>query len=317
MRSCFKTFFFAALLGTMCLVAQFRTGWAMNQNPNLNFGSTNIFDGILPPPGLNMLNYLAVYSADSVRDGKGKKLPGRNEVRALVYTPQLVYIFNKTIGKDLRFGITALMPIISFDLDSDLGLQANNAVQGDLDIAPIIGSHVQLGKGYVLHWFFEADTYMPTGDYDKYKALNPSANYFTFEPFLSMTLLTPSGFELSTRQFYTYNFKNTDYFNAATNKTGTLQAGQLYHFNYSLTKNIPVLDPGLRIGVVGYYGKQLTEDEFDDQDIKNSKEQVFAIGPGLVWIHKGLFLGLKVFYEDHVEARAQGVKTFVQIRFKF
>jgi hypothetical protein len=306
-------------LGVLCLLLSVffvSKASALNQNPNLNIGSTNILDAVLPPPGLHMLNYIAYYTADEIMDGNGDPLPGDNDLDVMVYTPQLVYTPKVDLPKNLRIGLSTMLPFQNINLDSSIGLEENHGVVGDLIVGPFIGSAIPLGNDYTLHWFFELDTYLPVGDYDQDKDLNPSANYFSLEPFLSMTLQMPHGLAFSTRQHFTYNFKNDEYVNNA-GVEGELQAGPMYHFNYSLSKTLPFIAPNFRIAVVGYYLQQLSNDEFEGNDMPNSEERVFAIGPGLSWIHKGMFLGLKTHFESGAENRPEGTKTFLQIRFTF
>ncbi|MFO7800895.1 MAG: transporter [Desulfovermiculus sp.] len=289
--------------------------WAYNQNPNLDIGCTNIMGAVMAPPGLHMLNYMAYYSSDDLKDGKGNNLPGDNELDVMVYTPQLIYSPNLDLPKDVRIGLSAMLPLQNINMDSSIGLQENHNILGDLAIGPFIGSAIPLGDAYNLHWFFELDTYLPIGNYDSDKDLNPSANYITLNPFLSLTLQMPNDFAVSTRQFFSYNFENNDYMHQGVR--GDLQAGPLYHFNYSISKALPAIDPQFRVALVGYYLEQLSNDEFEGRDIPHSKEQVFAIGPGISWVHKGMFLGLKSHFETDAENRPQGIKTFLQIRFTF
>jgi len=294
-----------------------QTAFSFNQSPNLNLGSTNILDGVIPPPGLYSLNYMTYYSADEFMDGDGDPSPGNNEVDTLVYVPQLIYSPDISAPHNLRFGLSALLSFQKINADSSRELEENQNMLGDLIIGPFVGSAVPLGNDFMVHWFLQLDTYVPIGSYEKTKQLNPSANYFSIEPFLSLTLQMPKGFAVSTRQHFTYNFKNDDYLNEKKETTGELQAGPLYHFNFSASKNLPFIHPKLRVGAVGYYLHQLSEDEFEGQRIADSEERVFAIGPGISWIHKDIFLGLKVLFENGAQNRAEGTKSVFQVRFRF
>jgi hypothetical protein len=91
-----------------------------------------------------------------------------------------------------------------------------------------------------------------------------------------------------------------------------------YHFNYSLMKTVDFISPSLRVGLVGYYEKQLTEDELDDHDMSDSKEQVFAIGPAIHYITKGgVVLSLKSYFESGVENRGEGTAIVGRLIFPF
>jgi hypothetical protein len=221
-------------LACCALYACASQAWAYNQNPNLDIGSTNIMGAVIAPPGLHLLNYMAYYTADDLKDSEGNNLPGDNELDVMVYTPQLIYSPDLDLPRDLRVGLSAMLPLQDIHMDSSIGLQENRNILGDLAIGPFIGSAIPLREGFTLHWFFELDTYLPIGDYDSDKALNPSANYITLTPFLSLTLQMPNDFALSTRQFFSYNFENNDFMHQGVK--GDLQAGPLYHFNYSISK---------------------------------------------------------------------------------
>ncbi len=274
---------------------------AYNQNPGINWGHTNILDGVIPPPGVWLSSYVVGYSSDEFKNGNGDDLPGQHELDALVYAPQFYYFHDKKLWDSYTVGFQFFPTIIqNYNLDSDF-LNANNSMLGDFIFGPLIGRTEKVGQDWLFHWVFEFDTYFPTGEYDEDDDINPSANYWTFEPWFNFTLQMPYGFSLSTRQHFAYNTENND-----TN----IQAGPLYHFNYSFMKTIDFIDPNLRLGVVGYYGKQLEDDELDGHDISNSKEQIFAIGPGIHWVTPtGIIVSLKAYFESEVENRPEGDKV--------
>jgi hypothetical protein len=87
---------------------------AYNQSPNLNWGYTNILEGILPPPGLYLSSYVVGYHADTFRDG-----PPDSEIYALVYSPQLIWLSQNALPKGFRYGFQAQLPIQSYNLDSE------------------------------------------------------------------------------------------------------------------------------------------------------------------------------------------------------
>ena len=294
---------------------------AYHQNPNLNWGNTNIIDAMMPPPGFYLSNYIVWYHSDEFKDDNGDNLPMDNELNVLVYCPQLIWISKAKLPANLRFGVQALLPIQNYDINSDLGLTAANNTIGDLCVGPFIGSAIPLAKDFVFHWFFEFDTYFPIGEYDKEYTLNPSANFWTFEPFLSITLQMPYGFTFSTRQHLTFNTTNDD-FMTPDGRTHDLEPGMLYHFNYSLMKTLDFISPMLRFGVVGYYGKQIDEDQIDDKDWDSvfgtsSEEEVFAIGPALHYIHKGMVFSLKTYFESSTENRPEGERVVLRIILPF
>ena len=316
------------ILIVMALILSANVVQAYNQNPNLNWGNTTLMDAALPPPGLYMSNYMVYYHSDDFKDGNGDKLPGKNEVDVLVYTPQLIYVSPTKIG-NLTWGWQAMLPLINYSVDSNwgpdfggAGLEEETGVIGDLIVAPWIGGVVPFSANSRLHWFFDFDVYIPIGDYDSKKNLNPSANYWTLEPFLALTLQLPHGFSITTRQHFAYNFKNDDYrmnsLGGVGGEKGELKAGMLWHFNYDVMKTVDFITPNLMVGVAGYYGKQLTDDEFDGHDISASKEQIFAIGPAIWYLNsKGTVFSLRAYFESAAENRPEGEKVVARIIIPF
>ena len=321
----------ASLLGLVgILFVLFGASSAMgyNQSPNLNWGATNILDAIIPPPGLYLSSYVVGYSSDEFKDGDGDTFSGDNELNAIVYDPQLVWVSKNTLPGNFKYGFQVQLPFQGYDLESEIptpggsvSLETGDSVIGDLNFGPFIGRTEKLCEDWLLHWFFEFDVFAPIGEYDKHAQINPSSNYWTLEPFLSMTLQMPKGFSLSTRQLFTYNFTNDEYipFGVPGATETDLQAGAMWHCNFSFMKTLDFIDPNLRLGAVGYYGKQLEEDDVDDYPFleEDSEEQIFGIGPGLHWMHKGVIWSLKAYFESNAENRTEGSRVVLRIINRF
>ncbi|HID29667.1 MAG TPA: hypothetical protein EYP19_06625 [Desulfobacterales bacterium] len=290
---------------------------AFYQNPNLNLGATGSLEGILPPPGFYLSLYNAYYAADDVRDFDGDKMSGNNRLDAVVVIPQVYYISSRKVF-GLTPGIQALCAIQGLDVDSEQGLDSGRSGSGDLNIGPFVGSNFKLTENSTLFWNFEIDVFFPTGRYDEDNLINPGANFYTIEPWFNFTWLLPHGFEISSRQHYTYNTTNRDSWPTG----GDRRTGRAYHMNYAVTKTL--FSENFRLGVQGYYLKQLTKDRVEHDGAvpvilrsDNSKEQVFAIGPTLVLVHKGTYFSLGTMFESNVENRPKGIKTLFRCVYKF
>lgn len=92
-----------------------------------------------------------------------------------------------------------------------------------------------------------------------------------------------------------------------------LQAGTMWHCNFSLMKTLDFIDPDLRLGAVGYYGKQLEKDDIDGYPEAEAKEEVFGIGPGIHWRNQGVIWSLKTYFESSAENRPKGTRVVLRI----
>lgn len=313
-----KSFYVSVLCVFFFISLFLGKGLAYNQPPGTNWGATNILDGIIPPPGIHLSSYIVGYNSDDFAD-----VPGDNELNAIVYNPQLVWVSSNTLPGKFKYGIQAQLPFQAYDLDSEIqtpggtvSLSTGNSIFGDLNFGPFIGRTEKLSDEWFLHWFFEFDTFVPTGEYDKDAQINPSSNYWSVEPFVSMTLQMPQGLSFSTRQMFTYNFTNDEYipFGVPGAEETDLQAGSMWHCNFSLMKTLDFIHPNLRFGAVGYYGKQLEDDDIDDYPDNDTKEEIFGIGPALHWMSsKGFILSLKTYFESQAENRPEGTRVVLRL----
>jgi hypothetical protein len=92
------------------------------------------------------------------------------------------------------------------------------------------------------------------------------------------------------------------------------QAGQAIHFNATAAYNIY---KGLWIGPNAYYLKQITNGKLDGVELRNSPEQVGAIGPGIVWNHRRWFFYANGYQEFSAQNRATGHKLVLRIEKTF
>ncbi|MCL5097925.1 MAG: transporter, partial [Candidatus Omnitrophica bacterium] len=63
----------------------------------------------------------------------------------------------------------------------------------------------------------------------------------------------------------------------------------------------------LRVGINGYYLKQITDTQIDNRDATDRLEQVLGIGPGAVYhFSQNDHLFLNVYFETFTENRPEG-----------
>ncbi|MGE5239904.1 MAG: transporter, partial [Chloroflexota bacterium] len=114
-----------------------------------------------------------------------------------------------------------------------------------------------------------------------------------------------SGVEVSGKFMYDFNTENndTDY-----------QSGQEFHFDYTVGYHIK----NWSLGVGGYYYKQTTNDELNDEKFLDGfKGQVFAIGPEVKYDYKNMSFTLKYQKEMAVENKPEGDKFWFKFMYVF
>jgi hypothetical protein len=277
----------------------------------MNYGNTSGIDAIAPPPGIYLSSYIVDYSANDLLDDDGHKVtfPGGDDpdLDVVAYAPQFIYVGEKIWG-DWTSGFQIIPTILSStNVDSDV-LSSDSSTIGDMIFGPFIGHKEQLSENTLFHWLFEFDVFFPTGEYSEHEDLNPSANFWTFEPWMGLALQLPYGITLGTRQHFTYNTENND---------TDIRGGCMYHFNYSMWKSLDFINSKygkFDLGVVGYYFKQLEDDELDDDDIDDSEFQTFSYGPAINWVtptHQ--IVRLKWYHETEVENGFEGDRILLRI----
>ena len=283
-------------------------GYAFNQPLYTNLGATTVFDGMVPPPGLYLSNYCLFYQADDFKDSNGKSLPGDNEMTIMAFIPQLIWVSPfRLLGGNL--GLEMAPTVFDIDLDSSIGLDAESGL-GDFWIGAFVSYHLQLSKRVTMDCFYNLDVYIPVGEYNSNKDVNPGANLFTIEPFFCFTFNFPHEFAFSSRIHYAFHTTNDDFGPAGDD----MRPGDLFHLNYSFSKGIA---EDVRLGVVGYYARQTTDDKLNHRHVKDSREQVLGIGPSIWFRHHGNSLEFKTMYETNVENRPKGINSYVRIIISF
>ena len=137
------------------------------------------------------------------------------------------------------------LPLVKMDVHDSPGGSGSKEGLGDIIIDPFILSW----HGRNWHAATGIDIYCPTGSYDRDRVANIGRNYWTFEPIVSGTYVTDSGFEVSAKFMYDFNTENTE---------TDYHSGQEFHVDYTVGQRIGLLN----VGVGGYYYQQTTDDEF-------------------------------------------------------
>ncbi|MCP4340812.1 MAG: phenol degradation protein meta [Desulfobulbaceae bacterium] len=275
--------------------------------PAVNLGFTSFVDGGPPAgPGFYFTQYLQYYSADQLNDDNGNALPFPDpDLDVWVSLSQGIYQSDQELFLGGKWGLDVIVPVVALDLSYNTPgpfPQDNGTGLGDVVVGPFIQWDPVMRNGRPLFMHrIELQMIFPTGKYDENKSLNPGSNFFSFNPYWAGTLFFTPAWTVSTRIHYLWNAENSDAFGSDDKST----AGQAVHLNFATSYE--VIPKSLRLGINGYYLKQLTDSEVDGQDNENSKEQVFAIGPGALWsISQNNHLFFNAYFESDAENRSEG-----------
>jgi hypothetical protein len=278
--------------------------------PPVNLGFTSFLDGGPPAgPGLYFQQYLQFYTADKFKDEKGHNLPlPHPDMNAVISLSQIIYQSNQELFLGGKWGVDVIVPVVGFDLSFGAPgpfPEDNGAGVGDLLIGPYLQWDPIMGKnGPIFMHRIELQTTFPTGRYNHNKELNPGSNSFTFNPYWAATLFITPKLTLTTRFHYLWSSENDDP-NRGFAPARTTQAGQAIHLNYA--SEYEVIPKMLRLGVNGYYLKQITDTQADGRNVPGRKEQVFAIGPGMLFsFSQNDHIFFNAFFEMATENRTEG-----------
>jgi hypothetical protein len=288
--------------------------------PPVNLGATSFLDGAPPSgPGLYFQQYLQYYTADEFKNKDGDRaLPPfvtKNDLDVWVSLTQLVYQSDQELLWGGKWGMNVIVPYVSIDLDMTPSLlRDNGSGLGDIVVGPFLQWDPVMGKsGPLFMHRIELQMLLPTDKYDDDKDINPGSNFFSFNPYWAGTLFLSPKWTSSWRLHYLWNAENNDPNDLRA--VDDSQAGQAVHANF--TTAYEVLPGQLRLGLNGYYLKQITASEIDGHDV-SGRERVFAVGPGLLWhLSRDSHLFYNAYFETAVENRTEGERFTLRFAHHF
>jgi hypothetical protein len=312
-----KTRFHRSLFVALLAIALAATSAFAYDQPTVNLGFTSFLDGGPPAgPGFYVTQYLQYYSSDQLNDADGNdltlpdgtKITGA-DIDVWASLTQFIYQSDTELLFGGKWGLDVIVPYASFSADYDAGGPADNGGGfGDILVGPFLQWDPIMGKnGPRFMHRIELQMIFPTGKYDDDKELNPGSNFFSFNPYWAGTLFITPKWTVSTRLHYLWNAENDDP-NRAYGAASDTQAGQAIHVNFASAYE--VIPKMLRLGINGYYFKQITDTKVNGDSVSGSKEKVFGIGPGALFsFSPDSHLFFNAYFETDAENRPEGTRS--------
>ncbi len=248
-------------------------------------GAEGIKGASLPPPGVYFRDYNFFYAAAEFKDG-----PPSFEILAYINAPRIIWMTDLEI-LGANYGMDVIVPFAYLDWsigafgDSDFGL-------GDIQIEPVLLSwhfkQFDLAAGYAI--------WAPSGEFEIGK---PD---FVSKGFWSHMLTFGGTWYPDQDKTWAVSLLNRYEFCHEQEKTD-IDPGQVYTLEWGFSKS---LNPGLDVGLIGYYQQQTTADSGLTATTKLDRK--IGVGPeiNVFWPKAGWFTSIRYAYEFAAVERPEG-----------
>jgi hypothetical protein len=274
--------------------------------PPINIGNTNFLDG-RALPGIMFQQTVIAADADSFSDNNGNTQPAPDALRTVGVATQLAWLSqHKLLGAN--WGAEFILPLVHVDIDIAPGIGDRRAGFGDLFLSPLVLQWPEkklLGRPFWQRFNFNFT--VPVGRYDRNRAANMSTNSYRVNPHYAATWMFADQWEVSARFHYLWNGKNDDP-SPALGADWT-RAGEAVHTNLAISREIA---PGWRFGLAGYHLRQISDDEIDGTELRDSREQVIGFGPGIRFQRGPQVLFVHAYHETAVRNRPKRNQVIVR-----
>jgi hypothetical protein len=270
--------------------------------PAVNLGDTSFLDGVAGP-GIVVEEIGDSAHSSGIVDANGHKVPGTGQVNSISSLTHIAWLSRYRVGGGW-YGAEVVFAAAHVNAGPD----STACGLGDMTVSPLIQwSEKKLGTvAFDQRVVFDFD--LPVGEYSRNANLSLSSHVYTVHPYYAVTAFPFKRLETSWRVHYLWNSENTEPPKSFDAKS--TEPGHAIHFNATLSYG---LGKHLWVGGNGYFLKQITNPKINGIALRNSPEQVGAIGPGTVWNEGHWFLYVNGYHEFGAENRPTGNKLLFRI----
>ena len=264
-------------------------------------GAENHLAGAAPPPGVYVLEYVNVYSADRVNYGQGQAVPIPGfKVNAVAAATRIAWVTNTPVmGGQLV--AHAILPLVKVKV-SAAGRSSSSSGLGDVSL----GAGVAWHHSPQLHSVAALDIVLPVGRYDAARPVNVGRNYASIQPAYLVSWIDPNGLNADAKIGLNLN---------RTNKDTDYRSGTELNIDYALGWG---LGNGWVVGVGGNIYQQLSDDKRHGQSVPGAKGRAYSAGPNLRYDSgKGWFITAKLAKEFSVRSRSEGTQFWIKTTIPF
>jgi len=319
-----STFFL--IIAALLLFPQSSLCGGGNAYPN---GAEGFMVGAAPPPGLTLINYLYFYDADEKRDGDGEEIAAFDHIKLWAEVLRLIWISKtKILGANYGQHAFFLLTNVNLDFNQPFGTKQKRHYRST-DLPYLIWSpclltwHLMEGRFHVV--LDLADLYIPLYNEKDDNLSAMGRNFWTIEPVLAMTYMPTRAWEFSVKLMYDFNTRQEDYVPGPPIRIDRTP-GQEFHMDFNTSYGIT---SNLRIGLGGYYYRQVTNDKFHHierypaalqsvlKDVEDDQSTVWAIGPG-IWYKRGPVMAtLRTQWEFLARNKTEGCNAWFKLIYLF
>jgi hypothetical protein len=291
---------------------------------NLDLGGSSFYDGFgRTDPGWIFLNFARWNHLTSIKDSSGHNSPLFASPQIDVYNNLFHVVYVSPIEvPDGALTFEVLIPVTGFrsKFGSDgLNLHDGGWNIGDLTSGIDYQSRIHtIGQDAILSYRAGLDILAPTGKFDSKLDLNQGAGFWSFTPYLAVTVLPLVKWEVSVRVTYDYNFSTARGSNPPPIPGFSFangQAGQSFDINFASSYE---LLEGFRPGISGFWLHQFTDDKTNGSEIAGSLQEQLFVGPGLSWqTDQNTVMNFNLYLPVHVADAPSGTELNWQVIHKF